>query len=218
MKKYRIALVLTVCMLVLCGCNQQQEPGEETLTPVSGEEIIATSGLPADTQAATQTTAEATTQPATEPTTVETTVPETEPVTEPAEVTTAPTEEAPSLGELVAQTAAAQVGKAYLYGGSGPDAFDTSGLVYYCFRENGISVPRATSSQADFGTEVEFSQLRPGDVVFFWTDTPGTAQFVGIYIGGNAFVSASSTKGTVREMEITSSYYTEHFVFARRFF
>ncbi len=163
--------------------------------------------------------AETTTQATTEATTVVTTQATTEATTEPtAEPTADPTTEPPVLiGEEVSKTAKAQVDKPYLYGGVGPDSFDTSGLVLYCFAENGISVPRGTSALAEHGREVKFEELQPGDVVFFWTDTPGKAQFVGIYVGDGQFISASSTKGIVRSMNITSSYYTEHYVTARRY-
>lgn len=214
MKKRILAACMVLLLLAFCGCSKQDSPNTESTPSTSGAGAPGDSSQPAGTADSTPPTTQAATEPSTEPTTVPTTLPETEPTTVP---TTAATEPPLSTGDLVALTASAQVGKEYLYGGSGPDQFDTSGLVYFCFLENGISVPRSTSSQAAYGTEVAKDDLQPGDVVFFWTDTPGSAQFVGIYIGGNAFVSASSTKGTVRQMEITSSYYTEHYVFARRF-
>lgn len=122
-----------------------------------------------------------------------------------------------SLNGKIAALAAAQLGKSYGYGEEGPDLFDTSGLVYYCFTQNGIAIPRTVKEQATFGTEVSKENIQPGDVVFFWTDTPGTAQYVGIYIGDGKFVAARSTKKTVAELDFEGPYFSERFVSARRF-
>ena len=224
MKKYLALLTALALLMTLCACRKPQTQ-TDTQPPQTGSPFGPNQTLPPaepvtgpSAEATTGPTAGPATEPATEPTTEPPTEPATEPPTEPAtEPTTEPTQPQLSLGELVAQTAAAQVDKPYLYGGAGPDSFDTSGLVYYCFASNGITAPRGTNAQAEYGMEVAKEDLRPGDVVFFWTDTPGTAQFVGLYIGGNQFISASSTKGIVRQMDITGSYYSEHYVTARRF-
>ena len=119
--------------------------------------------------------------------------------------------------ELLVATAKSAIDVPYEFGGSGPDSFDTSGLIYYCFREVGLYVPRRVSEQAVHGTEVSRDNLQPGDVVFFYTETEGEAEYVGIYIGNGKFIAARSTAGTVGEMDMNSPYYTERFVTARRY-
>jgi cell wall-associated NlpC family hydrolase len=64
-------------------------------------------------------------------------------------------------------TAMRQRGDAYAYGGSGPDRFDCSGLVYYSFRRAGFAVPRTSGGQAGFTRRVAKQDMRPGDLMFF---------------------------------------------------
>lgn len=193
-------------------------------TPLSGEETIPTQ--PTYEALPEPVTTEPTTEPpTTEPPTTEppTTVPPTTepPTTEPPTTvppTTTPPPAAPSsVGEQVAQTASAQLGKAYEYGGSGPDTFDITGLVTYCYKEAGVTVPRKIAAMVESGTPVAKEDLQPGDVVFFSSDTPGTAQFLGIYVGGGNFVAARNSQKPVSESSMNSSYYTERYVCARRF-
>ena len=115
------------------------------------------------------------------------------------------------------ESAKAAVNKPYAQGGAGPDSFDTSGLVTYCYKENGITVSHNTAKQFATGVEVAKEDLQPGDVVFFYLNNPGKAEYVGIYVGDDTFIAVSSSKNLVMERSITSSYYTEHFVGARRY-
>lgn len=154
----------------------------------------------------TQGTTEATTEATTMPTTEATTVPET---TEAASA---------DIGLKAAQVAAAQVGKPYQYGSAGPDAFDTSGLVQYCFKQCDISVPRSNSALAGYGYTVDKENIRPGDAVFFWSSTPGTPEYLGIYIGDGKVVAAFNSSKPVTQFDMNSTYYTEHFVCVRRFY
>jgi cell wall-associated NlpC family hydrolase len=78
------------------------------------------------------------------------------------------------LGPLPAGTAGkilayaeAQLGKPYVYGATGPDAFDCSGLAMMAYRAAGIVIPRTAAAQWDWGTQVPASQAQPGDLVFF---------------------------------------------------
>lgn len=173
------------------------------------------------TEAPTQTTAEtteATTQPTEE--TTEATEETTEETTEATEETTAPTETAPppsNKGEAVAALARAQIGKPYLLGGNGPEGFDTTGFIYYCFRENGITVPRRLSEQANYGVEVSLEDLQPGDVMFFWITDPGEVEYPAIYVGNGMIVAARNEEHPVSEMNSTYDYYAQRFVTARRY-
>ena len=65
-------------------------------------------------------------------------------------------------------TALRQRGDAYAYGASGPDRFDCSGLVYYSFRRAGFAVPRTSSAQAGATRRIAKSDMRPGDLMFFY--------------------------------------------------
>jgi len=85
-----------------------------------------------------------------------------------------------------------QLGKPYLWGGSGPDAFDCSGLVMAAYRAAGVDVPRTSQAQWKWGPRVSANQVQPGDLVFFAgangsLRSPG---HVGLIIGGGMMVEA----------------------------
>src|SRR5262249_10988983 len=70
--------------------------------------------------------------------------------------------------------ALAQAGKPYVWGGTGPDAFDCSGLVQAAYRAAGIDIPRTTFDEWPFGARVPNGQEQPGDLVFF-NSGPGSS-------------------------------------------
>jgi cell wall-associated NlpC family hydrolase len=84
------------------------------------------------------------------------------------------------------QAALAEIGAAYQYGATGPDAFDCSGLTSYAFATVGISLPRSAAAQAQVGTQVSRGELQAGDLVFFYSPI----SHVGIYIGNGMMVHA----------------------------
>ena len=87
-----------------------------------------------------------------------------------------------------------QLGKPYLWGGTGPDAFDCSGLVMMAYRAGGIDIPRTSQEQWRWGTRVRPGQVQPGDLVFF-EGGDGTAKapgHVGIVIGRGLMIDAPS--------------------------
>ncbi len=93
-----------------------------------------------------------------------------------------------------------QLGKPYLWGGTGPDAFDCSGLVMMAYRTAGISIAR--TSQAQWATEVKVpaSQVEPGDLVFF-AGSDGTVTdpgHVGLVIGNGKMIEAYATGFPIR--------------------
>ena len=59
--------------------------------------------------------------------------------------------------------------------------------------------------------------LQPGDVLFFWSSEEGKVQYVGIYIGGGEFVAARNSEKPVSILGLNTKYFTERFLFARRF-
>ena len=144
-----LVVLLIVTILVMAGSvvGVLMVLNGEKPTERPSQTFQTTTESPLQTSTAEVTTV-ATTHPAvstTAPTEV-TTAP-TEETTVPTEETTAPTElptlgSDATLGQQIAQTALAQVGKLYQSGGSGPDTFDPTGLVWYCLKQNGISAAR----------------------------------------------------------------------------
>lgn len=109
-----------------------------------------------------------------------------------------------------------QVGKPYVYGASGPNSFDCSGLTYYCYKNAaGIYLNRSSSGQASNGTYVSKSNLKPGDLVFFNSGT-NRIRHVGMYVGNGQFIHAPSPGKKVRYENLYSSYYVKGYVTARR--
>ncbi|WP_271216325.1 C40 family peptidase [Streptosporangium carneum] len=79
--------------------------------------------------------------------------------------------------------------KPYVWGAEGPNSFDCSGLVMWAYQKVGISLPHYTGDQWTAGTRVSRNELRPGDLVFFYSDL----HHVGIYIGAGLMVHAPQT-------------------------
>jgi peptidoglycan DL-endopeptidase CwlO len=92
------------------------------------------------------------------------------------------------------RAAAAQLGKAYRWGATGPSTFDCSGLTSFAFRQAGITLPRSSSQQALVGRPVGLDDLQPGDLVFFYSPV----SHVGIYAGAGKMIHAPQTGDVVR--------------------
>ena len=120
--------------------------------------------------------------------------------------------------DKVISLAKSLLGKAYVWGAQGPSTFDCSGYTYYVMKNAAnITLPRVSKDQSTYGTYVSKSNLKEGDLVFFDTDgdNDGNVSHVGIYLGNNQFIHASSSKGKVVISEM-STYYTKAYVNARR--
>jgi len=93
-----------------------------------------------------------------------------------------------------------QLGKPYLWGGTGPDAFDCSGLVMMAYRAAGINIPRTSEEQWAWGPQIPASQVEPGDLVFFAGSdgTPTSPGHVGLVIGKNTMIEAYATGFPIR--------------------
>lgn len=113
----------------------------------------------------------------------------------------------------VAAAARAQIGDGYAYGGSGPDAFDCSGLTAYAFADSDVGLPHNSHGQAAMGRPVAREDIRKGDLVFFSTAGPG-ASHVGVATGATSVVSA--TNSGVMEHSTQDAYWGGHYVTARR--
>jgi cell wall-associated NlpC family hydrolase len=96
--------------------------------------------------------------------------------------------------------AEAQLGKPYLFGGTGPDAYDCSGLVMMAYRAANIYIPRTSQQQWLWGPQVPASQAEPGDLVFFVGagGTPEAPDHVGLVIGGGMMVEAYASGYPIR--------------------
>ena len=97
--------------------------------------------------------------------------------------------------------AEAQLGKPYQWGGTGPDAFDCSGLVMMAYRAAGVeNIPRTSEDQWAWGPKIAAGQEEPGDLVFF-AGSDGTMRdpgHVGLVIGKNLMVEAYATGYPIR--------------------
>ncbi|MDD2482116.1 MAG: C40 family peptidase, partial [Lutispora sp.] len=101
------------------------------------------------------------------------------------------------------------------WGGTGPDSYDCSGLVYSLYGKLGISLPRVAKSQAKVGTYVQKEDLEFGDLVFFARDGKNI-NHVGIYVGNGEFVHSPQTGDVVKNTTLMSGYYAKCYYTARR--
>jgi cell wall-associated NlpC family hydrolase len=87
-----------------------------------------------------------------------------------------------------------KLGDPYVYGASGPGSFDCSGLTSWAYAQAGVSIPRTAESQASAGTRLTASQLKPGDLVIFYSDY----HHVGLYAGNGMVLHAPRTGENVK--------------------
>jgi len=119
-------------------------------------------------------------------------------------------------GSRIIEKAANYLGTPYVYGGSSPAGFDCSGFTQYIYKQFGISLYRTAASQYGHGVQVSQSQLVAGDLVFFKCGG-STINHVGIYCGNGQFIHSSSpSSGGVIYSSLTSGYYANTYVGARR--
>jgi len=117
------------------------------------------------------------------------------------------------------ETAKEYLGVPYIWAANGPSAFDCSGYTKYVFKKNGITLPRYSGHQANVGIKVAYNELQKGDLVFFDTAKGfhKKVNHVGIYIGENKFIHASSAR---KQVMITSfsqkKFYKNRFLHGRR--
>ncbi|TCJ06289.1 LysM peptidoglycan-binding domain-containing protein [Cytobacillus praedii] len=108
------------------------------------------------------------------------------------------------------------IGTPYLYGGTSVSGFDCSGFIYYAFNKAGKTINRL-SSEGYYSRSYYVDTPQPGDLVFFEnTYKPGISH-MGIYIGDNQFIHASSSKG-VMITKLSDAYYQKHFDGFKRFY
>jgi cell wall-associated NlpC family hydrolase len=106
------------------------------------------------------------------------------------------------------------LGRPYIWGASGPNAFDCSGFTSYVYRAFGVSLDHYTGSQFGRGQAVGKGNLSQGDLVFF--NTYGSISHVGIYIGNGNFIHAANSRTGVIVSSLSEGYYASHYAGAKR--
>jgi len=92
-----------------------------------------------------------------------------------------------------------QQGKPYVWGATGPGSYDCSGLVYWAYKQLGITIPRSAAEQAQVGEPVARQDLEPGDLVFFYQPI----SHVGIYVGDGKVLQAPQSGDDVKVSPMT---------------
>ena len=124
-------------------------------------------------------------------------------------------------GNSAVSIAMSKKGSRYVYGASGPNSFDCSGFTQWVYGRVGVSLPRTASQQwlSGPGTKVyKMSALQPGDLVFFRNPRYANGKacsHVGLYIGNNQIIHASSSRTGVIISSLSSGSYTRYFVGGR---
>lgn len=94
-------------------------------------------------------------------------------------------------GATVVAAAYSKLGCPYVWGASGPDTFDCSGLVMWCYRQAGVYLDHYSGSQKESGAVIPVSQAQPGDILW-------KSGHVGIYIGNGQYIHAPQTGDVVK--------------------
>ncbi len=111
-------------------------------------------------------------------------------------------------------------GTKYKYGGTTKKGIDCSGLMAQAYKEAGVTLPRTSSAQSQFGTRKYIGELIPGDLVFFGAKPKSKkVTHVGMVTkvskDGIMFIHASSSRGVVED-KLQSDYYRQRYILARR--
>jgi murein DD-endopeptidase len=122
----------------------------------------------------------------------------------------------PSYDQEVTETARLYIGTPFEWGGTTPRGFDASGFTKYIFKESAINkdIPRTAAAQYKGGTKIAMNHVEAGDLVFFKISGKNVS-FVGIYLGNQQFISATS-KG-VRIQSLKTNYWKDRYAGARRY-
>ena len=127
-----------------------------------------------------------------------------EPTPEPSPTPSPASDPPPSGGaERAIEYARAQLGKPYEWGADGPDSFDCSGLTMRAWEAGGVSLTHHSVAQANETTRVSYSELRPGDLIF-WSDNSAISgvYHVALYIGDGQMIHAPSSGKTVEIQDV----------------
>ena len=120
----------------------------------------------------------------------------------------------------IIRSAEKYIGTPHCMGGTTKKCLDCSGLIFVSFTSNKISIPRKSQDQARYGRIIfDKDQLKKGDLVFFTKsyESPDYITHVGIYLGNNRFIHASTSRGVI-VTPMQNSWWSERFVFGTRVF
>ena len=122
-----------------------------------------------------------------------------------------------SIGDKLVSLAKSKLGCKYVWGATGPNQFDCSGLTSWCYKQVGISIPRTSLAQSKSGKAVSKSNLQAGDLLF-WKTTSAEVGHVGMYVGNGQFIHAPNKSKPVKYDSLSNSYYSSRYVRARRYY
>lgn len=217
-----VAGILIVAVMAACGAVEKPDslvpsegggyqPVGDTLPETTPSETEPT--LPPTTTSSEDLTQPETTTSPTEATAHETTPAQTSDVTTSEPAVAAEPEEAGVNREKIVEIATAQLGVPFKQGGQSPeDGFDSTGFTYYCVNEAGTQFPRRLSDQLESGEQIPYSELKSGDIVYFSAEEGGDASFCGVYVGGGLIIYSPVPDDFVKTANITTNYWTTHFV------
>ncbi|WP_026303735.1 C40 family peptidase [Jongsikchunia kroppenstedtii] len=100
-------------------------------------------------------------------------------------------------GKVAASAAQTRIGDPYVYGASGPNAFDCSGLVFWSYKQAGKTIPRDSYGQLGGGTPVSLNDLQPGDIIIY-----NGGGHSGMYVGDGMVVHSSTEGVPVRKVPL----------------
>jgi cell wall-associated NlpC family hydrolase len=103
------------------------------------------------------------------------------------------------------QYALGEVGKPYVWGATGPNSYDCSGLMLRSYESAGVTLPRVAAQQYWAGTQLPVRQAQPGDLLFWGYDTsnPGSIHHVAMYLGNGRMVEAANQTVPLRQRAIS---------------
>ncbi len=103
------------------------------------------------------------------------------------------------------QYALGEVGKPYVWGATGPDSYDCSGLMLRAYQSAGVTLPRVAAQQYWAGTQLPVRQAQPGDLLFWGYDTsnPATIHHVAMYLGNGRMVEAANQTVPLRQRAVS---------------
>jgi cell wall-associated NlpC family hydrolase len=117
----------------------------------------------------------------------------------------------------ISDTAIAQIGVPYRYGGNDRDGFDCSGLVQYVYAQSGVELPRSTAEMMKIGARIAYSNARVGDLLFYtFRDRKHPSMHVAIYLGDDWMVHAPSSGGQVTKIRTDEKPWPKRYVAAVR--
>lgn len=114
-----------------------------------------------------------------------------------------------STAQTVVNAAKSQIGKPYVWGATGPNAYDCSGLLQYAYSQAGKNIGRTTYQQAGAGQHVSVSQAQAGDILM-WGDYHDA-----IYVGNNQYVHAPQPGQNVTQAIISSYFMPDYAIRVR---